>query len=318
MRSRPIRRRSACLKARTQTLGAAPVYVKAINGNAWVVVADSTPSLAAGGVLLTPMGPNVPITFQQADASSHVYALATSGPATVAYTAIYAASLGSSVSVIGPLGVGSTAAQGVSVSPAGTDTSGQSLAGTGFQGYLATILNKLDTLNTTAGNPLAAGSNVIGKVGIDQTTPGTTNLVQLPTSQISTLTPPTSVAPIASAAGGASNYGPIYSAANTNTAFVKASPGNVYSITVTQSTTTAMELKLYNSTTAPTCSSATGIIDNIPIPSNATSPGFHLTFPVGRYFSTGIAYCIVAFGAPASSTDTGNAATGVTLSMTYD
>ena len=31
------------------------------------------------------------------------------------------------------------------------------------------------TLNTTAGNPLAGGSAIIGKVGIDQTTPGTTN-----------------------------------------------------------------------------------------------------------------------------------------------
>ena len=64
-------------------LGAAPVSVQALNGNAWVVVADSLPSLAAGGVLLTPTEPNVPRTFQQADASSHVYALATSGPATV-------------------------------------------------------------------------------------------------------------------------------------------------------------------------------------------------------------------------------------------
>lgn len=37
----------------------------------------------------------------------------------------------------------------------------------------------LTTLNTTAGNPLAAGTNLIGKVGIDQTTPGTTNGVQV-------------------------------------------------------------------------------------------------------------------------------------------
>ncbi|MDR3572280.1 MAG: hypothetical protein P4L50_00325 [Anaerolineaceae bacterium] len=35
------------------------------------------------------------------------------------------------------------------------------------------------TLNTTAGNPLAAGSAVIGKAGIDQTTLGTTNGVAL-------------------------------------------------------------------------------------------------------------------------------------------
>jgi hypothetical protein len=34
---------------------------------------------------------------------------------------------------------------------------------------------------------LAAGTNVIGKVGIDQSTPGTTNLVQLPASQVTSL-----------------------------------------------------------------------------------------------------------------------------------
>jgi hypothetical protein len=125
--------------------------------------------------------------------------------------------------------------------------------------------------------------------------------------------------PAAATIGGALNYHH-YSVATASgdTQFVKASPGNVYSITVTQSTTTAMELKLYNLTSAPTCSSATGIVDNIPIPSNVTSPGYHLTFPVGRVFSTGIAYCITAFGAPAADTDSGTPAVGVTLSMTYD
>jgi hypothetical protein len=34
---------------------------------------------------------------------------------------------------------------------------------------------------------LATGTNVIGRVGIDQTTPGTTNLVQLPASQVTSL-----------------------------------------------------------------------------------------------------------------------------------
>jgi hypothetical protein len=43
----------------------------------------------------------------------------------------------------------------------------------------------LDELKTLI--VLAAGANVIGKVGIDQTTPGTTNLVQLPASQVTSL-----------------------------------------------------------------------------------------------------------------------------------
>jgi hypothetical protein len=43
----------------------------------------------------------------------------------------------------------------------------------------------LDELKTLI--VLAAGTNVIGKVGIDQSTPGTTNLVQLPASQVTSL-----------------------------------------------------------------------------------------------------------------------------------
>ncbi len=101
--------------------------------------------------------------------------------------------------------------------------------------------------------------------------------------------------------------------------FVKASPGNLGTITVSQSTTTPMELKLYNSSSAPTCSSATNIVDNIPIPSNTILGGYHITYPNGgRQFSNGISFCIVAFGAPASSTDSGTPAVGVVLSMTYE
>ena len=46
---------------------------------------------------------------------------------------------------------------------------------------------------------LNAGTAKVGQVAIDQTTPGTTNLVQLPASQITALTPPTSVAVSSSA-----------------------------------------------------------------------------------------------------------------------
>ena len=51
----------------------------------------------------------------------------------------------------------------------------------------------LTTIATAVQAATPAGTNVIGKVGIDQTTPGTTNLVQLPASQITALTPPSGV-----------------------------------------------------------------------------------------------------------------------------
>ena len=126
------------------------------------------------------------------------------------------------------------------------------------------------------------------------------------------------IAQQATPAGGALSSPWLASAASNNATNVKNAAGTLYSVTVTQSTTTAMELKLYNTSTSPTCSSATGLVDIIPLPSNATSPGFHLPYPVGRAFSTGISFCLVAFGNPAAGTDNGNAVTGATVSMTYD
>ena len=126
------------------------------------------------------------------------------------------------------------------------------------------------------------------------------------------------VAPQASPVGGALSSTWLPSAASNNATNVKNAAGTLYSVTVTQSTTTAMELKLYNTSSSPTCSSATGLVDIIPIPSNAISPGYHIPYPVGRAFSTGISFCLVAFGAPAAGTDNSNAVTGATVSMTYD
>ena len=124
--------------------------------------------------------------------------------------------------------------------------------------------------------------------------------------------------PQASPVGGALSSTWLASAASNNATNVKNAAGTLYTVTVTQSTTTAMELKLYNTSSSPTCSSATSLVDIIPIPSNATSPGFHLPYPVGRAFSTGISFCLVAFGNPAAGTDNSNAVTGATVSMTYD
>ena len=104
------------------------------------------------------------------------------------------------------------------------------------------------------------------------------------------------VAPQASPVGGALSSTWLASAASNNATNVKNAAGTLYTVTVTQSTTTAMELKLYNTSSSPTCSSATGLVDIIPIPSNAISPGYHLPYPVGRAFSTGISFCLVAFG----------------------
>jgi len=163
------------------------------------------------------------------------------------------------------------------------------LNGTATAANQTTEIGSLATIATNTGASVPAGSATIG---------GTV--------------------PVAGTTGAALSSTWLASAASNNATNVKASAGTLYSVTVTQSTTTAMELKLYNTSTSPTCSSGTSLIDIIPIPSNATSPGYHLTYPVGRAFSTGISYCLVAFGNPAATTDNGNAVVGATLSMTYN
>ena len=84
---------------------------------------------------------------------------------------------------------------GVNQGEAGTPMTGQTqpTGGTGISGWLSGIYNQikavasalttgsgwLQTIATNTGAAVPAGTNVIGKVGIDQTTPGTTNGVQV-------------------------------------------------------------------------------------------------------------------------------------------
>lgn len=121
--------------------------------------------------------------------------------------------------------------------------------------------------------------------------------------------------PIASAgiSAGALTYA-VQSAASTNSANVKASAGNVYGIHVVNTTATVYYLRLYNASGAPTCSSATGFVETIPIPASTTGAGISIAFPVGKAFTTGIAHCITGGG---SSTDNTNAATGVYVGLEY-
>ena len=106
----------------------------------------------------------------------------------------------------------------------------------------------------------------------------------------------------------------LLSAASNNATNVKSTPGVVYDITITQTTTTLGDLRLYDSASSPTCSSATGVIGNWAVQSNAVSPGMHLTFPVGKVFANGISFCLT--GAVADNDNT-NFVTGAQVNMDY-
>lgn len=158
-------------------------------------------------------------------------------------------------------------------------------------------------LHVDVDTALPAGTNLMGKVGIDQTTLGTTNGI--------TPVPATASAAAVTACN-------ILTTASTNATNCKGSAGNFYGFEVFNTTTTVYYLRLYNASSGPTCSSATGFIRTIPIPP-ASASGLvggaisNQTFPVN--YGTGIGYCITG---GSTSTDNTNAAAGIFGEIRYD
>ena len=105
------------------------------------------------------------------------------------------------------------------------------------------------------------------------------------------------------------------SAATNNSTVVKNAAGTLYDITIIQTTTTLGDFRLYDSASAPTCSSATGVVGNYAVQSNAVSPGLHLVFgATGKKFSNGVSFCLT--GAIADNDNT-NFVTGVQINADY-
>jgi hypothetical protein len=149
---------------------------------------------------------------------------------------------------------------------------------------LAAGTNNIGDVDVLTLPALAAGSAIVGKVGIDQTTPGTTNAVQ----------------PIPGTSGGLS-ISRVISAATTNATSVKASAGQVYSIYAHNVNAAARFLKLYNKASAPTVGTDTPVL-TLPIPGNAAGAGFVWDVPPGIAFGTGIALAITAAVTDADTT----------------
>lgn len=99
--------------------------------------------------------------------------------------------------------------------------------------------------------------------------------------------------------------------ASTNAAFIKASAGNLYEVTVSNVTATAVYVKLYNKASAPTVGTDVPIL-TIPVAAGVTV-STNLA-PIGKRFATGIA---IAATAAAAATDTGVAVAGVQIHATY-
>jgi len=147
---------------------------------------------------------------------------------------------------------------------------------------------------------LAAGANVIGKVGVDQTTPGTTNAVQ----------------EVSGTTGGLTWYF-LQPAASDNHTNIKNGAGQVYEVVAFNNSATINYLRFYNAATGFNgCNSATNIVAQFIIPGNSTNgAGFVIPIPLGLTFSTGISICVTSAYA---QTDTTNAtASAMALSVGY-
>jgi hypothetical protein len=103
-----------------------------------------------------------------------------------------------------------------------------------------------------------------------------------------------------------------FSAATTNSTFVRGAEARMYTIVAVNTAAAVYYLKLYDKSSAPTCGTDVPVF-TVPIsfatagiPTVVTIPGD------GLFFQQGVGFCLTAAAADA---DTGAAATGVTISF---
>lgn len=110
---------------------------------------------------------------------------------------------------------------------------------------------------------------------------------------------------VPSASAGGTSLFTLTLAASTNATNVKASAGQLYSISgFNTSSATPVWISLYNNAGTPTC--GTSIIQQFMIPGSTTGAGFVYDFSSPKAFATGIAFCattgIAGTGNPAATT----------------
>lgn len=96
---------------------------------------------------------------------------------------------------------------------------------------------------------------------------------------------------------------------------IKNSAALVLGIQVINPTATLADLRVINSASAPTCSSATGVIKNIPIQANTTAAGIVIPLPGGVYAATGLSFCLTG---AVSDTDATTPVAGVAINIDYN
>ena len=101
------------------------------------------------------------------------------------------------------------------------------------------------------------------------------------------------------------------SAASTNSTLISAGSHVLYAVNLNNTNSSTAYIRFYDTATAPTCSSATGIKLQFVLLQSKPVARFNL---FGNHFANGIGYCLTgAFG----DTDTTNATTGIAVDTMY-
>ena len=110
----------------------------------------------------------------------------------------------------------------------------------------------------------------------------------------------------------------VLSAASNNSQVIGAAGAHqIVEFTVLSTAATVAYIRIYDSATAPTCTSATGMIAYYPIPSVGAAgvTGFTLGLgALGKVVQNGIGICLTG---AAGTTDNTNAPTGIAVNVTY-
>jgi hypothetical protein len=170
------------------------------------------------------------------------------------------------------------------------------------------LRNGSQVMNLAAGSTLIASTGSSLNTAITAALPVGTNSIGYVASTVGAIATTTDSALACYLGSG------VGSAASTNATNCKASPGNLYGVRAVNTTATLYYLRLYNTASAPTCSSSTGFLESIPIPASATGAGIVAMTPLPLGYSTGISFCLTAGSA---NNDNTNAATGVFATLYY-
>lgn len=194
---------------------------------------------------------------------------------------------------------------GAITAASGSYAAGAFSVGAGVDGWNITEGTKGDTACASSSSTCS----------IDAALKGILGAAQNPLAAQSGVVDIGATSPYSAASGGATGS-TILSAASNNSTSIKASAGTLYSVTFLQTTTTLMDIRFYDTASAPTCSSATGMKLNFVVQSNTVTPGASFNLgPTGIAFTTGIGVCIT--GANANNDNT-NAVTGLNLITAYN